>query len=198
MGVFVAFVLSSTLWAQTSPAGSTAKAVSVTPKDSGDEDNGQPFKPHWENEIQLSNSNQQAGQVSGTLAYTGTWEFNEAGDFLAGEVSTIRQKLEGAGSSIGTLTASGGLGLGFFSPRFPLAFRVGTAAGSRSTRTFPWASKYGTRFPGTFPPGAAWAATRDPFPNGTPPYSATPESTPPVGISPPAPPSCYGTGVPFP
>ncbi len=125
MGVFVAFVLSSTLWAQTSPAGSTAKAVSVTPKDSGDEDNGQPFKPHWENEIQLSNSNQQAGQVSGTLAYTGTWEFNEAGDFLAGEVSTIRQKLEGAGSSIGTLTASGGLGLGFFSPSLSLGFQGG-------------------------------------------------------------------------
>ena len=133
MGVFLAFALNSTLWAQTtnhssSPAGSSGKATTEAATDSDEESEDQPFKPHWENEIQLSNSNQQAGQVSGTLAYTGTWEFNEAGDFLSGEVSTIRQKLEGTGSSIGTFTASGGLGLGFFSPSLSLGVQTGDGA----------------------------------------------------------------------
>lgn len=107
-----------------SPQATPAVTSSVT--DSTDED--QPFKPYWDNEIQFSSANQQAGQSTNSLSYTGTQHFNEAGDFLSGEVETSRQKIEGTFSTTGTLTVEGGLGIGFFSPALSLGFQGGESA----------------------------------------------------------------------
>jgi len=103
-----------------------APTVTSTAEDSTEED--QPFKPYWDNEIQFSSANQQAGQSTNSLSYTGTQHFNEAGDFLSGEVETSRQKIEGVFSSTGTLTVEGGLGIGIFSPSLSLGYEGGENA----------------------------------------------------------------------
>ncbi|HJT23848.1 MAG TPA: hypothetical protein VJ873_04690 [bacterium] len=92
------------------------------------DDSDTPFKPYWENEIGLSSSNQQAGQSTNTLSYTGTQHFNEGGDFLSGEVELSKQKVEGVVSNTGTLTTEGGLGMGFFSPSLSLGYEAGENA----------------------------------------------------------------------
>jgi hypothetical protein len=105
-------------------ATSTIKASSLD--DLMDED--QPFKPYWDNEIQFSSANQQAGQSTNSLSYTGTQHYDEVGDFLSGTVETSRQKIEGVFSSTGTLTVEGGLGIGSFSPSLSLGFEGGENA----------------------------------------------------------------------
>ena len=92
------------------------------------DDSDQHFKPYWENEIGLSSTNQQAGQSTNSLSYTGTQYFDEAGDFLSAEVELSRQKVEGVASSTGALTTEGGLGIGFFSPSLSLGFEGGDSA----------------------------------------------------------------------
>jgi hypothetical protein len=91
-------------------------------------ENEKPFKPNWENEFQLGYSSQQAGQVTSSLAYTGTQHVNEAGDFYSIEGELSRQKVEGAGANTGTLTAEGGLGWGSFTPSFSIGYQYGESA----------------------------------------------------------------------
>lgn len=93
-----------------------------------DDESDQPFKPYWENEIELGSANQQAGQSTNTLSYTGTQYFDEAGDFLSAEAELSRQKVEGVVSNTGTLTVEGGLGIGFFSPSLSLGYEGGENA----------------------------------------------------------------------
>ena len=92
------------------------------------DENENPFKPYWENEFELSSANQQAGQSTNSLSYTGTQHFNEAGNFLSAEVELSRQKVEGVVSSTGTLMVEGGLGLGSFSPSLSLGYEGGESA----------------------------------------------------------------------
>ncbi len=95
---------------------------------SGEDEEGKPFKPYWENEFGLSSTNQQAGQSTNALSYTGTQHFTEDGDFASGELQLERQKVEGAASGIGVLTFEGGLGLGFFSPALSIGGEWGQNA----------------------------------------------------------------------
>lgn len=83
---------------------------------------------YWENELELSSSNQQAGQSTNSLSYTGIQYFNEAGDFTSGEIQLERQKVEGTVSEIGVLTLEGGLGMGFFSPSLSIGGEWGENA----------------------------------------------------------------------
>ncbi len=80
--------------------------------DAGDK----PFKPYYENELQAGSTNQQGGQSSGFLTYTGTFHLDEGGDSLGFGAEETHQKVEGVGSNVGSLLLNGGLGMGFFSP----------------------------------------------------------------------------------
>lgn len=99
----------------------------TTSDDSNDEEN-KPFKPYWDNQLELSSNNQQAGQNTTSLTYTGTQHFDEGGDFLSLEGSLGRQKVEGVGSSTGTLTLNGGLGVGIFTPSLSVGLEGGESA----------------------------------------------------------------------
>jgi len=102
-----------------------APSWSASAPSSPADDEDMPFKPYWENEIGLGTANQQGGQSTNTLSYTGTQHFTEGGNFLSAEVALSKQKVEGVFSNTGTLTTEGGLGLGFFSPSLSLGYEVG-------------------------------------------------------------------------
>jgi len=112
--------------AQTTPAASPAAVTSPAPE-SGDGDD-KPFKPSWDNEVGFSHTSQQAGQNTNNLTYTGTYHFDEGGSFLSGEASVSTQKVGGVASKTGTLTASGGVGIGIFTPSLSLGIQGGESA----------------------------------------------------------------------
>jgi len=121
--VSVLLILNAPLWGQ------TPSAPSASPSNQKNEDSDEkPFKPHWENEFGLSASNQQAGQSTSSLSYTGSYHFNESGSFLSGELALSQQKVEGVVSKTGNLTVTGGLGLGSFSPSLAVGFQGGESA----------------------------------------------------------------------
>ncbi len=118
-------ILNAPLWGQT-PASNFPAASSSSEK--GEESDEKPFKPHWENELGLSSSKQQAGQNVTAVSYTGTHHYDADGTFLSGEVEVSQQKVEGVLSKTGTLNATGGLGLGFFSPSLAIGVQGGESA----------------------------------------------------------------------
>jgi hypothetical protein len=111
-----------------SSAGLSTLAPGSADEEADDSEDEKPFKPHWGHELEFSHSNQQAGQNTNTLSYTGTFNLTENGDFLSAGLDVSTQKVEGAVSKTGTLTTSGGLGLGFFSPSLTLGFQAGESA----------------------------------------------------------------------
>jgi hypothetical protein len=123
MGMMMVGAWHSPLKAQT-----PAKPALSPSTSAGEDESEKPFKPYWENEFELSSSNQQAGQSTNSLSYTGTQHFDEGGNFFSLEAETLHQKVEGVGSSIGGLTFEGGLGLGFFAPSLAVGFQGGDNA----------------------------------------------------------------------
>ena len=93
-----------------------------------DDPGDKPFKPHWGNEIGFSHTNQQAGQNTNNLNYTGTYHLDESGSFVSGEVSVSTQRVAGAVAKTGTLTFSGGTAFGIFSPSLSVGFEGGESA----------------------------------------------------------------------
>ena len=118
-------ILNAPLRGQT-PASTFPAASSSSQK--GEESDEKPFKPHWENELGLSSSKQQAGQNVTSISYTGSHHYDADGTFLSGEVEVSQQKVEGVLAKTGTLNATGGLGLGFFSPSMAIGLQGGESA----------------------------------------------------------------------
>jgi hypothetical protein len=129
--LFVAFLLakpgSSAPLSNPMPSTTPSTALSdqaASPDSQGDAS----FKPHWENELTGGSTNQQGGQAALNFGYIGTYELSEGGDFISGEISGTRQKVEGVFSKTGTLTLSGGLGLSAFTPSLSLGYGTGDSA----------------------------------------------------------------------
>jgi hypothetical protein len=87
-----------------------------------------PFKPHWTNEISAGSTNQQGGQATQLFGYSGTYLFNEAGDFLSAGLNGTRQKIEGTFSKTAGLNVTGGLGWGAWCPTLSLGAAAGDSA----------------------------------------------------------------------
>ena len=118
-------ILNAPLWGQT-PANTFPAASSSSEK--GEDSDEKPFKPHWENELGLSSSKQQAGQNVTSISYTGSHHYDADGTFLSGEVEVSQQKVEGVLAKTGTLNVIGGVGLGFFSPSLAIGLQGGESA----------------------------------------------------------------------
>lgn len=110
-GFFLAGLILALLLGPSSKA-RAASADSSPGANAGDE----PFKPYYENGLELGSTNQQGGQSTGFFSYTGTFHLDEAGNFVEFGAQTSRQKIEGAASSTGSLILEGGLGLNVFNP----------------------------------------------------------------------------------
>lgn len=120
IALILAGALGSPLRAQTTNPAAGKSSVQTSDDSSIDDSEEKLFTPYYENEFELSSANQQAGQSTNTLAYTGTFHLTEGGHFLSAGAQTSRQKIEGVASSTGTLVLGGCLGLGFFSPSLNL------------------------------------------------------------------------------
>lgn len=125
---FTSFLGAQTASPQTTPAPSTDDIVAASASDSNAEEADKPFKPSWKKEFCFSHSNQQAGQNTNTLSFTGTYNFNEGGDFLGASLEYSRQKVEGSDTNSGVMGAQGGLGLDFFTPSLSLSYQYGENA----------------------------------------------------------------------
>ena len=104
---------------QPTPQASGNAAPSSSHNGPGD-DSERPFKPYYENELELGSTNQQGGQSTGFFSYTGTFHLDEAGNFLGLGVQTSRQKLEKTAANTASLVLEGGLGLDVFNPALTL------------------------------------------------------------------------------
>ncbi len=94
-------------------------------------DEGVKFIPHWSGEAALTRSSQPmkggGGQTQTDLAFTATDNLDADGNYLSLSASAGSQKVEGAQSGYGSLSASGGLVLGDFMPSLTLESQAGEA-----------------------------------------------------------------------
>ena len=87
------------------------------------------FKPHWGFELGLNSSgtpgDNGGGGAANDLSFTATRELSDSGSFFSLSAMGGSQKVEGYTAKYGSLSANGGLGLGFFQPSLSLSAQTG-------------------------------------------------------------------------
>jgi len=123
------WIFHSSLWSQTVPLSSPPQDFQVAsagdPTPQTDKGTGEPFKPNWEWQVQLSDDKQQAGQNTTTFSFTGIRNISEKGNYYSFFLDSARQKVEGVQSVNGTVGLQGGLVLGGFSPSLSIGAQYG-------------------------------------------------------------------------